>query len=143
MKEMTKKDRYTAFFLGVFFLLLSVTLFYIGISKSYNFANFIMESRPEVIFNQIYILSFFGSGVFLVFSFMGIFSFIVGRAAKAKERNFINRLLIITSLLTIISPYPSLLLIDVFAKNHGFQFDKSESSYNLLLETRIYKLHKE
>lgn len=45
MKEMTKKDRYTAFFLGVFFLLLSVTLFYIGISKSYNFANFIMESR--------------------------------------------------------------------------------------------------
>ncbi len=143
MKEMTKKDRYTAFFLGVFFLLLSVTLFYIGISKSYNFANFIMESRPVVIFNQIYILSFFGSGVFLIFSFMGIFSFIVGRAAKAKERNFINRLLIITSLLTIISPYPSLLLIDVFAKNHGFQFDKSESSYNLLLETRIYKLHKE
>lgn len=143
MKEMTKKDRYTAFFLGVFFLLLSVTLLYFGISKSYNFANFIMESRPEVIFNQIYILSFFGSGVFLIFSFMGIFSFIVGRAAKAKERNFINRLLIITSLLTITSPYPSLLLIDVFAKNHGFQFDKSESSYNLLLETRIYKLHKE
>ncbi len=143
MKEMTKKDRYTAFFLGVFFLLLSVTLLYFGISKSYNFANFIMESRPEVIFNQIYILSFFGSGVFLIFSFMGIFSFIVGRAAKAKERNFINRLLIITSLLTIISPHPSLLLIDVFAKNHGFQFDKSESSYNLLLETRIYKLHKE
>lgn len=143
MKEMTKKDRYTAFFLGVFFLLLSVTSLYFGISKSYNFANFIMESRPEVIFNQIYILSFFGSGVFLIFSFMGIFSFIVGRAAKAKERNFINRLLIITSLLTIISPYPSLLLIDVFAKNHGFQFDKSESSYNLLLETRIYKLHKE
>ncbi|TOA49975.1 hypothetical protein CGK15_13935 [Vibrio parahaemolyticus] len=143
MKEMTKKDRYTAFFLGVFFLLLSLTLLYIGISKSYNFANFIMESRPEVIFNQIYILSFFGSSVFLIFSFMGIFSFIVGRAAKAKERNFINRLLIITSLLTIISPYPSLLLIDEFAKNHGFQFDKSESSYNLLLETRIYKLHKE
>ncbi|TNZ87907.1 hypothetical protein CGK38_17035 [Vibrio parahaemolyticus] len=143
MKEMTKKDRYTAFFLGVFFLLLSATLLYFGISKSYNFANFIMESRPEVIFNQIYILSFFGSGVFLIFSFMGIFSFIVGRAAKSKERNFINRLLIITSLLTIISPYPSLLLIDVFAKNHGFQFDKSESSYNLLLETRIYKLHKE
>lgn len=71
MKEMTKKDRYTAFFLGVFFLLLSVTLFYIGISKSYNFANFIMESRPEVIFNQIYILSFFWKWCFPHFLFHG------------------------------------------------------------------------
>ncbi len=143
MKEMTKKERCTAFFFGVFFLLLSIILLYIGISKNYDFAHFIMEARPEVIFNQFYILSFFGSGVFLIFSFMGIFSFIVGRSAKAKERNLINRLLIITSLLTILSPYPSLLLIDVFAKKHGFQFNKSDSSYNLLLETRIYKLHKE
>ena len=54
-----------------------------------------------------------------------------------------SKIFLALSITTFLSLYPATILADVFAKHNNYTFSKDESTYNILLEKRVYKINKQ
>lgn len=134
-----KFDRKQNFIYFLFLITLGLVLFYYGISDLVKFYTMIVKQYHTVTFNQASVLIAFSGVLSILYSLIPLSAFKKKSFLNKKEMAKLSKPLLLLSFVLILFLYPSLIISDIFSKKHGFDFDKSESSYNLLLETRVYK----
>ncbi|MFV8443959.1 hypothetical protein ACNO7U_03425, partial [Vibrio owensii] len=126
------------------FLLISLTSLFIyslkGITGFYDN----ITTRSEIAtFDQVYVYML--GAIFILFECLRILviSIISNNFVTKSQFKKSSKFFLALSIATFLSLYPATILADVFAKYNNYTFSKDESTYNILLEKRVYKINKQ
>ncbi|WP_407832696.1 hypothetical protein [Vibrio rotiferianus] len=135
-------DRKQALFYLIFLLVSSTSLFIYSIKGITGFYNNITTKSEIATFDQVYVYMLGAS--FILFECLRILviSIISNNFVTKSQFKKSSKIFLALSITTFLSLYPATILADVFAKSNNYTFSKDESTYNILLEKRAYKINK-
>lgn len=135
-------DRKQALFYLIFLLVSSTSLFIYSIKGITGFYNNITTKSEIATFDQVYVYMLGAS--FILFECLRILviSIISNNFVTKSQFKKSSKIFLALSITTFLSLYPATILADVFAKSNNYTFRKDESTYNILLEKRAYKINK-
>ncbi|OPH51749.1 hypothetical protein B4U81_14960 [Vibrio campbellii] len=135
-------DRKQALFYLIFLLILSTSLFIYSLKGITGFYNNITTKSEIATFDQVYVYMLGAS--FILFECLRILviSIISNNFVTKSQFKKSSKIFLALSITTFLSLYPATILADVFAKSNNYTFSKDESTYNILLEKRAYKINK-
>ncbi|TDE21840.1 hypothetical protein E1100_17860 [Vibrio owensii] len=135
-------DRKQALFYLIFLLISSTSLFIYSLKGITGFYDNITAKSEVTTFDQVYVYMFGAS--FILFECLRILviSIISNNFVTKSQFKKSSKIFLALSITTFLSLYPATILADVFAKSNNYTFSKDESTYNILLEKRVYKINK-
>lgn len=135
-------DRKQALFYLIFLLISSTSLFIYSLKGITGFYNNITTKSEIATFEQVYVYMLGSS--FILFECLRILviSIISNNFVTKSQFKKSSKIFLALSITTFLSLYPATILADVFAKSNNYTFSKDESTYNILLEKRAYKINK-
>lgn len=135
-------DRKQALFYLIFLLISSTSLFIYSLKGITGFYNNITTKSEIATFEQVYVYMLGAS--FILFECLRILviSIISNNFVTKSQFKKSSKIFLALSITTFLSLYPATILADVFAKSNNYTFSKDESTYNILLEKRAYKINK-
>lgn len=135
-------DRKQALFYLIFLLISSTSLFIYSLKGITDFYDNITTKSEVTTFDQVYVYMFGAS--FILFECLRILviSIISNNFVTKSQFKKSSKIFLALSITTFLSLYPATILADVFAKSNNYTFSKDESTYNILLEKRVYKINK-
>ncbi|GAB7229969.1 hypothetical protein VrSk94_36620 [Vibrio rotiferianus] len=135
-------DRKQALFYLIFLLVSSTSLFIYSIKGITGFYNNITTKSEIANFDQVYVYMLGAS--FILFECLRILviSIISNNFVTKSQFKKSSKIFLALSITTFLSLYPATILADVFAKSNNYTFSKDESTYNILLGKRAYKINK-
>ncbi|KGR34754.1 hypothetical protein OA39_03125 [Vibrio campbellii] len=135
-------DRKQALFYLIFLLISSTSLFIYSIKGISGFYDNITTKSEIATFDQVYVYMLGAS--FILFECLRILviSIISNNFVTKSQFKKSSNIFLALSITTFLSLYPATILADVFAKSNNYTFSKDESTYNILLEKRAYKINK-
>lgn len=135
-------DRTQALFYLIFLLISSTALFIYSLKGISGFYDNITTKIEITSFDQVYVYMLGAS--FILFECLRILviSIISNNFVTKSQFKKSSKIFLALSITTFLSLYPATILADVFAKSNNYIFSKDESTYNILLEKRAYKINK-
>ncbi|WP_171370820.1 hypothetical protein [Vibrio owensii] len=135
-------DRKQALFYLIFLLISSTSLFIYSLKGITGFYDNITTKSEIATFEQVYVYMLGAS--FILFECLRILviSIISNNFVTKSQFKKSSKIFLALSITTFLSLYPATILADVFAKSNNYTFSKDESTYNILLEKRAYKINK-
>ncbi len=135
-------DRKQALFYLIFLLISSTSLFTYSLKGISGFYDNITTKIEIATFDQVYVYMLGAS--FILFECLRILviSIISNNFVTKSQFKKSSKIFLALSITTFLSLYPATILADVFAKSNNYTFSKDESTYNILLEKRSYKISK-
>ncbi len=135
-------DRKQALFYLIFLLISSTSLFTYSLKGISGFYDNITTKSEIATFDQVYVYMLGAS--FILFECLRILviSIISNNFVTKSQFKKSSKIFLALSITTFLSLYPATILADVFAKSNNYTFSKDESTYNILLEKRSYKISK-
>lgn len=135
-------DRKQALFYLIFLLISSTSLFTYSLKGISGFYDNITTKSEIATFDQVYVYMLGAS--FILFECLRILviSIISNNFVTKSQFKKSSKIFLALSITTFLSLYPATILADVFAKSNNYTFSKDESTYNILLEKRAYKINK-
>ncbi|MCR9907902.1 hypothetical protein NB545_10560 [Vibrio campbellii] len=135
-------DRKQALFYLIFLLISSTSLFIYSLKGIGGFYDNITTKSEIATFDQVYVYMLGAS--FILFECLRILaiSIISNNFVTKSQFKKSSKIFLALSITTFLSLYPATILADVFAKSNNYTFSKDESTYNILLEKRAYKINK-
>ncbi|CAE6884959.1 hypothetical protein ACOMICROBIO_LMKGKHOH_01088 [Vibrio sp. B1FIG11] len=135
-------DRKQALFYLIFLLISSTSLFIYSLKGISGFYDNITTKSEIATFDQVYVYMLGAS--FILFECLRILviSIISNNFVTKSQFKKSSKIFLALSITTFLSLYPATILADVFAKSNNYTFSKDESTYNILLEKRAYKINK-
>lgn len=135
-------DRKQALFYLIFLLISSTSLFIYSLKGITVFYDKITTKSEIATFDQVYVYTLGAS--FILFECLRILviSIISNDFVTKSQFKKSSKIFLALSITTFLSLYPATILADVFAKSNNYTFSKDESTYNILLEKRAYKINK-
>lgn len=135
-------DRTQALFYLIFLLISSTSLFIYSLKGISGFYDNITTKSEITTFDQVYVYMLGAS--FILFECLRILaiSIISNNFVTKSQFKKSSKIFLALSITTFLSLYPATILADVFAKSNNYTFSKDESTYNILLEKRAYKINK-
>lgn len=142
MKTNSNYDRKQAFFYLIFLLISSISLFIYSFKGFISFYKNVITKTEIVTFDQVYIYILGAS--LILFECLRILAISIISNNFVTKRQFkkSSNIFLALSITTFLSLYPATILTDVFAKSNSYRLNKDESTYNILLEKRSYKISK-
>ncbi|WP_440889738.1 hypothetical protein [Vibrio sp. WZ-1] len=135
-------DRKQALFYLIFLLVSSTSLFIYSLKGITGFYDNITTKSEIATFEQVYVYMLGAS--FILFECLRILviSIISNNFVTKSQFKKSSKIFLALSVTTFLSLYPATILAGVFAKPNNYTFSKDESTYNILLEKRAYKINK-
>lgn len=135
-------DRKQALFYLIFLLISSTSIFIYSLKGITVFYDNITTKSEIATFDQVYVYMLGAS--FILFECLRILviSIISNNFVTKSQFKKSSKIFLALSITTFLSLYPATILADVFAKSNNYTFSKDESTYNILLEKRAYKIDK-
>ncbi|AYO08307.1 hypothetical protein D0784_02225 [Vibrio campbellii] len=135
-------DRKQALFYLIFLLISLTSLFIYSLKGITGFYDNITTKSEIATFDQVYVYML--GAIFILFECLRILviSIISNNFVTKSQFKKSSKLFLALSIATFLSLYPATILADVFAKSNNYTFSKDESTYNILLEKRVYKINK-
>ncbi|WP_172840947.1 hypothetical protein [Vibrio campbellii] len=135
-------DRKQALFYLIFLLISSTSLFIYSLKGITGFYDNITTKSEIATFEQVYVYMLGAS--FILFECLRILviSIVSNNFVTKSQFKKSSKIFLALSITTFLSLYPATILADVFAKSNNYTFSKDESTYNILLEKRAYKINK-
>lgn len=135
-------DRTQALFYLIFLLISSTSLLIYSLKGITGFYANITTKSEITTFDQVYVYMLGAS--FILFECLRILviSIISNNFVTKSQFKKSSKIFLALSITTFLSLYPATILADVFAKSNNYIFSKDESTYNILLEKRAYKINK-
>ena len=135
-------DRKQALFYLIFLLISSTSLFIYSLKGITGFYKNITTKSEIATFDQAYVYML--GAFFILFECLRILviSIISNNFVTKSQFKKSSKIFLALSIATFLSLYPATILADVFAKYNNYIFSKDESTYNILLEKRAYKINK-
>lgn len=135
-------DRKQALLYLIFLLISSTSLFIYSLKGISGFYDNITTKSEIATFDQVYVYMLGAS--FILFECLRILviSIISNNFVTKSQFKKSSKIFLALSITTFLSLYPATILADVFAKSNNYTFSKDESTYNILLEKRAYKINK-
>lgn len=135
-------DRTQALFYLIFLLISSTSLLIYSLKGITGFYANITTKSEITTFDQVYVYMLGAS--FILFECLRILviSIISNNFVTKSQFEKSSKIFLALSITTFLSLYPATILADVFAKSNNYIFSKDESTYNILLEKRAYKINK-
>ncbi|MET2899139.1 hypothetical protein ABXV22_12550 [Vibrio rotiferianus] len=135
-------DRKQALFYLIFLLISSTSLFIYSLKGITGFYDNITTKSEIATFEQVYVYMLGAS--FILFECLRILviSIISNNFVTKSQFKKSSKIFLALSINTFLSLYPATILADVFAKSNNYTFSKDESTYNILLGKRAYKINK-
>lgn len=135
-------DRKQALFYLIFLLISLTSLFIYSLKGITGFYDNITTRSEIATFDQVYVYML--GAIFILFECLRILviSIISNNFVTKSQFKKSSKFFLALSIATFLSLYPATILADVFAKYNNYTFSKDESTYNILLEKRVYKINK-
>ncbi|HHC7354480.1 TPA: hypothetical protein ACN30S_003177 [Vibrio campbellii] len=135
-------DRKQALFYLIFLLISSTSLFIYSLKGITGLYDNITTKSEIATFEQVYVYMLGAS--FILFECLRILviSIVSNNFVTKSQFKKSSKIFLALSITTFLSLYPATILADVFAKSNNYTFSKDESTYNILLEKRAYKINK-
>ncbi|CAH1595866.1 conserved membrane hypothetical protein [Vibrio owensii] len=135
-------DRTQALFYLIFLLISSTSLLIYSLKGITGFYANITTKSEITTFDQVYVHMLGAS--FILFECLRILviSIISNNFVTKSQFKKSSKIFLALSITTFLSLSPATILADVFAKSNNYIFSKDESTYNILLEKRAYKINK-
>ncbi len=135
-------DRKQALFYLIFLLISLTSLFIYSLKGITGFYDNITTRSEIATFDQVYVYML--GAIFILFECLRILviSIISNNFVTKSQFKKSSKIFLALSITTFLSLYPATILADVFAKSNNYTFSKDESTYNILLEKRVYKINK-
>lgn len=133
-------DREQAFFYLIFLFISSISLFIYSFKGIVGFYENITNKSEIATFDQVYIYMLGASFILFECLRILILSIISNNFVTKNQFKKSSRIFLAISITTFVSLYPTLVLTDVFAKSNNYTFSENESTYNIVLEKRLYRI---
>jgi len=133
-------DRTQVFFYLIVLLVSAISLLIYGFDGLSDFYIKIYNNENYSSFDQADILIIGSSLILFECSRMSVKTLKSNKFLTKSEFKNSSKVFLIISVTSFFLLYPSLIAADIFAKSNGYSLDTEESTYNLVLEKRIYRI---